>query len=232
MLLLSSPNSVLSGIRVSVGDDMHESAGTVRNLGVVLDQTLSLNAHVSRICQSGYFQLRSLRTVQNVLPAKALERLAHAFITARLDYCNSILFGLPENVIHRLQLLQNSAARMVSKVGRYHHIRPILKSLHWLPVKQRINFKVLLITYKALNGLAPSYIRELLKPYHPTRMLRSCDANLLTVPRMRLKTFGYRTFCYTAPHLWNDLPQFVRDSQSLNVCKTRLKTHLFNIAYL
>jgi len=89
MLLLSSPNSVLSGIRVSVGDDMHESAGTVRNLGVVLDQTLSLNAHVSRICQSGYFQLRSLRTVQNVLPAKALERLAHAFITARLDYCNS-----------------------------------------------------------------------------------------------------------------------------------------------
>jgi hypothetical protein len=231
MLVLSSPNSVLSGIRVSVGDDTHESAGTVRNLGVVLDQTLSLNTHVSRICQSGYFQLRSLRTVQNVLPAKALERLAHAFITSRLDYCNSILFGLPENMIQRLQLLQNSAARMVSKVGRYDHIRPILKSLHWLPVKQRINFKVLVITYKALNDLAPSYIRELLKPYHPTRMLRSCDANLLTVPRMRLKTFGYRTFCYAAPHLWNDLPQFVRDSHSLDVFKTRLKTHLFNIAY-
>ena len=152
-------------------------------------------------------------------------------MTARLDYCNSILIGISDAAIHKLQLLQNAAARLVSKTGRYEHITLVMQALHWLPVKQRIEFKVLVLTYKALNGLAPPYVCDMIQPYKPTRALRSADTNLLAVPRDRLKTFGHRSFQYASPHLWNQLPVDMRKSPSLHIFKKRLKTHLFNNVY-
>ena len=137
-------------------------------------------------------------------------------MTARLDYCNSILIGISDAAIHKLQLLQNAAARLVSKTGRYEHITPVMQALHWLPVKQRIEFKVLVLTYKALNGLAPPYVCDMIQPYQPTRALMSADTNLLAVPRVRLKTFGHRSFHYASPHLWNQLPVDMRKSPSLH----------------
>ena len=210
---------------------LHHSAATARNLGIILDRHLSMDAHIKRVCQVSYFQLKTLRSVRDVLSIEALERLIHAFVTARLDYCNSILIGISDAAIHKLQLLQNAAARLVSKTGRYEHITPVMKALHWLPVKQRIEFKVLVLTYKALNGLAPPYVCDMIQPYQPTRALRSADANLLAVPQVRLKTFGHRSFHYASPHLWNQLPVDMRKSPSLHIFKNRLKTHLYNNAY-
>src|SRR4029434_1185781 len=108
----------------------------------------------------------------------------HAFITSRLDYCNALLSGCSINSIKSFQLIQNAAARTLTRTKKYEHISPVLASLHWLPVKSRINFKVLFLTYKALNSLAPNYLKELVVPYRPPKPLRSQSAGLLVIPRI------------------------------------------------
>ena len=125
--------------------------------------------------------------------------LVHAFITCKLDNC--LLYGLPSYLIHRLQLVQNCVARLIMCRNKYDHITPILKELHWIPVQQRIIFKILLITYKALNDLAPIYISNLLNKYVPIRQLRSSSQYLLNVPSSNLKTYGDRAFSVCAPKL-------------------------------
>ena len=110
------------------------------------------------------------------------EKLVHAFVTSRLDYCNSLLSGCSNKSLRTLQLIQNAAARVLTGTKIRDHISPILASLHWLPVKSRIEFKILLLTYKALHGQAPSYLKELIVPYCPSRTLRSQDAGFLVVP--------------------------------------------------
>ncbi|TWW77382.1 L-aminoadipate-semialdehyde dehydrogenase-phosphopantetheinyl transferase [Takifugu flavidus] len=123
-----------------------------------------------------------------------------------LDYCNSLLSGCPNNSLRSLQLIPNAAARVLTGIDKIDHITPVLASLHWLPVKFRIIFKTLLLTYKVLRGLAPSYLEELVIPYQPNRLLHSQNAGLLVVPRVSRSRMGGRAFSYQAPLLWNQLP--------------------------
>ena len=116
------------------------------------------------------------------------ENFVHAFVTSRLDCCNSILYGIPDSEIAKLQRLQNTEARLVARVKKIDHITPVLQKLHWDPVKSRINYKILLLTFKALNGLAPSYLSELLDTYRPSRNLRSSGKHLLTLRKLTLWT--------------------------------------------
>ena len=125
----------------------------------------------------------------------------------------------------------NTAARILTKTPKSDHITPVLASLQWLPVKARADFKVLLLTYKALHGLAPTYLHDLVLSYIPTRTLRSQDAGLLIVPRISKQTAGGRAFSYRAPLLWNGLPTHVRDADSVSTCKSLLKNHLFSSSY-
>jgi len=115
------------------------------------------------------------------LSQKDAEKLVHAFVTSRLDYCNSLLSGCSNKSLKSLQLIQNAAARVLTKTKKRDHMTPVLAALHWLPVKSRITFKILLLTYKALIGDAPSYLKELVVPYCPTRELRSLNVGLLVV---------------------------------------------------
>ncbi|KAJ8390571.1 hypothetical protein AAFF_G00101770, partial [Aldrovandia affinis] len=159
------------------------------------------------------------------------EKLVHAFVTSRLDYCNALLSGCSNASLRSLQLVQNAAARILTRTKKYEHISPVLASLHWLPINYRVDYKVLLLTYKVLHGLAPSYLTDLLHPYNPPRSLRSQDADNLVVPRISKNTAGGRAFSYRAPLLWNSLPISVKESDMVSIFKSRLKTHLFSLSY-
>ena len=132
--------------------------------------------------------------------------MQNAFVISRLDYCNALLPGYPDKALNKLQLVLNTATRILTRTQKCDHITPVLASLHRLTVKAKADFKVLLLTYKALHRLAPTYLSDLVLPYIPTRTLRSQDAGLLIVPRISNQTAGGRAFSYRAPFLWNAYP--------------------------
>ncbi len=205
-------------------------SSTVKNLGVVLDSNLSFENHISYVTKTAFFHLRNIAKLRNMLSVSDADKLVHAFMTSRLDYCKAMLGGCPVSSMKKLQIVQNAVARVLKRSRKYDHITSIIQSLHWLPIKFRISYKILLLIYKALNGLAPAYLTSLLSRYNPTRSLRSQDSGLLVVPRIAKSTNRGRTFSYLAPKLWNSLPDNVRGSDTLSLFKSRLKTHLFSQA--
>ena len=178
-----------------------------------------------------FTNLRNISKIRSILNLSDAETLIHSFISSRLDYCNSLFTCLSQKTLKRLQTVQNSAARLLTRSTKYDHITPVLASLHWLPVCFRIDFKILLITFKALHDLAPAYISELLVPYVPSRSLRSSSSRLLFLPVSRLITKGDRAFSIRAPKLWNDLPEEIRLTESLTIFKSLLKTHFYRRAF-
>ena len=228
----STRNSQSQHITINVGGSIiSPSEKPVRNLGVLFDSTCSLREHVSKLCKSVNYNLYSVGKIRKYLDTKTAEKIINSTVTSRLDYCNSLLYGAKECVISPLQRCQNNAARIVSLRWKSDHITPVMKELHWLPIKQRIQYKVLLLTYKALHGKAPAYLAQLLSIYSPSRPLRSQDKLLLTVPKCRLEGFGRRCFANAAPTLWNPLPSSIKCAPSVAAFKSRLKTHLFRVAY-
>ena len=130
--------------------------------------------------------------------------------------------------IHSVHLVDSRSINMHISISV-----PVLKSLHWLPIKRRIDYKINSITYKCLHNAAPNYLQELVKPYVPTRDLRSVSSNRLELPGKKdntdKKRSGARSFKNAAPLLWNNLPEPLRKAPNLNIFKRKLKTHLFNI---
>ena len=153
---------------------------------------------------------------------------------SHLDYANSAFIGLPTSDINKMQRVQNAAAKFVLNLKRMDGSTEALKTLHWLPIKFRIQFKILLLVYKCLNGQGPSYLSELLelKCTKSGSGLRStCDRTLLCVPFTKRKTFADRSFSMAGPRLWNDLPKTIRESPNLDCFNKHLKTYMFDIAF-
>ena len=153
---------------------------------------------ISAFCNTCFLHLRKITKIRDYLSTADTETLVHSLITSKLDSCNSLLYGLPKLMIDRLQNVQNSAARLIARRRKFDHITTVMRELHWLPVSQRIIYKILiLITYKALNGLTPSYIRDMLQPLKPTMNLRPLKG-LLSVPPpplpIKVVNYGQRSF--------------------------------------
>ncbi len=138
---------------------------------------LSFENHISHVTKTAFFHIRNIDKLRNMLSVSDAEKLAHAIMTFRLEYCNALLGGCPTSSINKIQM-QNAAARVLTRSRKYDHITPILQSLHWLPIKFRISYKIVLLAYKTLNGLAPVYQTNLLSCYNPTRSLKSQNSGL------------------------------------------------------
>ena len=216
---------------MSIGSCSVQFVHSARNIGMTLDENYTLRKHIQMICRSIYYHLRQISHIRKYLSKKVCQTLVHALITSKLDYCNALLSGLPSSSIRPLQHAQNSAARIVSRTRKFDHITPILMDLHWLPVNYRIQYKILLMTYKALNNIAPGYISDLIQLKASPRVLRSNDKMLLHIPISKQKTYGDRAFSRTAPVIWNSIPQELRQSPSLDIFKRHIKTFLFSRAY-
>ena len=216
---------------ITIGDEKVSASDSVKNIGAVLDSHLKMDKQVNQICKSAWYNLYQLGKIKKYLSESQLKSVIQAFVISKLDMNNGLLTGAPKYLTSKLQSIQNAAAKLVSGMNRYDQTEPPLKELHWLPVQYRIDFKLLLLCYKSLNGHGPEYLKELLIPYMPTRTLRSSDANMLLEPRSSMKTYGDRAFGVAAPRLWNKLPSSVKDKPSVNAFKKALKTHLFRIVF-
>jgi hypothetical protein len=205
----------------------------VRNLGVLLDSQLSLRQHVNKVASVCYFHLRRLRKIIRFVGRELSQQLISAFVLSKLDYCNSVLAGLPKSTIKTLQHVQNAAVRTILRLHPWCPVTPSLRELHWLPIESRVQFKLCVMMYTAHAGTSPDYISDLLQPAaaNPTRPgLRSASSNLYRLPRLRLK-LGERAFSYAGPKAWNALPTELLCLDNINVFKSRLKTHLFSTAF-
>ena len=198
---------LVNDISVTVGDSDIKPSLCVRNLGAWLDSRMDMERHVNSFCKSCFGQIRQIGHIRKYLIMDATKSLVNSLVTSR-------------------------AARVVTKTSRYCHITPILKELHWLPVQNRIQYKILTHAYKALHEQSPVYIKELLQVYRPRRDLRSQNNPLiLEVPRSRTVLYGDRSFAIIAPKLWNALPPGVRVCSTLCAFKQSLKTHFFIQTY-
>ena len=231
-LIIGTPRQVskLNINRITVGSTVVKQSMVAKNLGVWFDSQLNMDTHISKSCKAAFYHLYNLRHIRKYLTRTCISTLVHAFITSKLDYCNGLLFGLPESQICKLQRVQNACARLICNSPRFSHVNPLLHDLHWLPVRKRITFKLLLLTFKALHGLAPTYLSELLTLKSPAQSytLRSShDTMLLSLPTRKTKaTLGDRAFVSAASKLWNSLPPSIRHASSVNLFKKYLKTFL------
>jgi hypothetical protein len=205
----------------------------VRDLGVLLDSKLSMTNHIASVTKACFFHLRRIRQIKRCLNEQCLRVLVQALVISRLDYCNSVLAGLPSSTLQPLTSVLHSAARLVKNLGPRDHITPTLRLLHWLPIRARITFKICLIMFNINSGSAPSYMSSLVTPcvaIQSRQGLRSASKGDFAPNRTFLK-FGNRSFVAAGPAEWNSLPETLRKTSSTAHFKTKLKTFLFSLYY-
>ena len=155
----------LSGSDVNLSDH-------IKSLGVLIDNRLSFEKQISSICRASYCNIRALRKIRSALDMETAKTVACSIVSTRMDYCNSLLFGTTLRNLSKLQRVQNTLARVVSGRRRFDHLSPVFADFHWLPVRERIDFKIGYMTFKTLISKQPTYLADLLIPYVPSRNLR------------------------------------------------------------
>ena len=219
---------------ITIGNAQIPFKQTVKNLDLTLDCHLTMNAHVTNIARTCYFELHRLASIRRFPTSSATATLVSAFVLSRIDYCNSLLFGSTHDVTSHLQRIQNYAARVILRLPKSSSITIHLKSLHWLPVKVRSNFKIACLCYHSHSSTAPSIVVDMLqkKPSHthntPTS---SYTIPLLSRPAHSKATLGDRSFSLASSPVWNSIPNDVRRAPSLSSFRSRLKTCLFCSVY-
>ena len=204
----------------------------LKYLGVWLDSHLSFEKHINSKCGVACMNIKSIAAIRRFIDLDTAKLLASSLVLTHLDYSNSILCGLPKKSIHKLQRIQNWAAKVVLHQDKSSSSTEALITLHWLPIKERIDFKILCLIYKCINTLAPDYLSSLLKIKTFSRVTRASTRGItLEVPQVKKATFAARSFSVYGPKLWNSLPPIIHHSSSYSVFKNKVKTELFNRAF-
>ena len=209
-----------SDITLQIGTDNIKPSDYVKILGVTLDSRkpyMSHNLHA-------YKKIRSIRCYLN---EPATKSLVNATVNMRLDYCNGLYIGLPS--LYKLQLALNTAARLISGTHRHSHITPVLQQLNWLPIIKRCQFKILILTFKALHQQTPTYICDLFHWYTPTRALRSAYSISLVASRSKTVRYGKRLIDTSSATLWNSLPHEIKCATNVGYFKNILKPYLASV---
>ena len=214
---------------INVGANKIPSSKYIKILGITMDRVLSMEKDISNTCRAANMQIRKLNSIRHYLTESSSKTLITSTVITRLDYCNSVYIGLPQKSLHRLQLTQNSAARTIQRIHRYHHITPVLQQLNWLTINCRCQFKILVLTFKALHSQTPQYICELLNWYTPSRPLRSASTTSLVPNRNRTVRYGRRLLDTSAAALWNTMPEELRNAVNVVHFKRLLKRHFMRL---
>ena len=214
---------------------------SARNLGVIFDSELSFSQHIASLSKSCFCLICNLRKIRSSIDLPTATTIAVSLIHSKLDYCNSLFLNLPNTQLDKLQSILNSAARAITSTSKYSHITPILKSLHWLKITERIQYKILSLTYSALQFNQPSYLRTLLTIQNKINTRSSSSVTLVRPSNPSNLQITNRSYTFTAPFLWNNLPLDLRlptspDQTSVlslspAVFHKRLKTYLFNLSF-
>ncbi len=229
LLVFPATPTLQHDFTIQLGSSTITPSASVRNLGVIFDDQLTFKEHIAKTARSCRFALHNIRKIRHFVTEHAAQLLVQALVISRLDYCKALLAGLPSNTIKSLQMIQNAAARLVFNETKRAHVTPLFISLHWLPVAAHIQFKTLMFAYRTTTGSAPSYFHSLLRIYIPSRSLRSASERRLVVLSQRGSKSLSRTFSFTIPRWWNDLPTPIQTAGSLSIFKQQLKTHLFQL---
>ena len=208
----------LSCLSINVGNANINSTTKVKNLGAFFDRNLSMSAFVMDKLKTAMFYLKNISRIRRYLTTDSAKTIVHAYVVSRLDYANSLLYGINSSLTKRLQTVQNAAARLILNAPRFDHALPLLKSLHWLPIEKRIKFKCLVTIHNCLHGRAPEYLRDFLIEKQSKRTLRSSHERQLVTKRTKTR-FGDRAFIFYGPRLWNDLPSDIRSISSFSSFK-------------
>ena len=209
----SNPPQSLPPLRF--GTDVIKPSSNARNIGNIFNTTMSMLPHANNVCKSAFYHRRTISRIRKYLLTQTTDILIQAFVTSKLDHWNSLLYNVPKNIIKKLPSVQNAAGRQITRPRKCDYITPILFHLHWLPVSEQINFKILLLTFKALHQQSPTYIQDLITRYLLSRSLQSSFMLSLNPVSFNLKTYGSRAFAVSTPKLWNKLPDDIRSCKNL-----------------
>ena len=204
----------------------------VRNLGVLFDNKLDFNAQINHVCKCGFNLLRNLRRLSGKLTSTSLKiQIVQACILTHIDYCNSLYINLPDVQIKKLQRLINSSIRYIYNIrlSDDYSITQLMQKCHFLPIRARLEFKSNLLVFKCLNGTSPNYLAELVHIKTSLNSLRiNNDKFLLELPKLYSNCQKNRSFSQSAPDIWNALPLHIRQTDNLNMFKSKLKTYLYS----
>ena len=236
VLMIGSQSQLSNCITTSlnVNGIMVQTSKMIKYMGTYLDNSLSFKHHISTKCRVAVWNLQCLKLLWPSLTLWACITLVLGLVISHLDHVNSAFIGLWASDINKMQRVQNAAAKFVLGQKRMDSSAEALKTLHWLPIKFRNQFKIVLLVNKCLNGQTPSYLSEWLELKSTTSRpgLRStCDRTLLCIPFTKRKTFTDRSFSIAWHKLWNCLPKTIRESPNTDSFKKHLKTHMFDLAF-
>ena len=217
------------GIRI--GEETILKSNMIRLLGVHLDMQVTLKEHIKMKSAKVAYNLHTIHELRNVLSKHTTKSLVYAIVSSHMDYCNSVMAGLPMETLKPLQRIQNLAAKLVCRRNCLDSATETLKSLHWLNIEDRILFKVLCIVYRCVNKQGPDFLNEMFNMKETTQTLTSNNQNYLDILVTKCKSYGDRAFSVLGVRVWNMLPLDIRNQPTLLSFRKLLKTELFNKHY-